>query len=657
MASKLKYSFGDAFPTLYLWRVGWVMPKDSSQIFRVDSELKKKLEAVARTESRSVAQIGEAFLRGGLSAYHKAATKFLLLLLLTTALSAQTRTADLATQGGFEQLNVPVTMRDGVVLRADVIRPAESGKFPTLVYRTPYGKDAARSEYTTFKNALSRGYAVVVEDVRGRYHSDGEFRPYENEGKDGYDTIEWAAAQPWSNGAVGTFGLSYPGAVQWLAAVENPPHLKAMVPAMTFSTPQNFFYAGGTWDMSWIEWIWDNIAPDVRVKNNVPGPRTDDDAVVAWREEGPKMLNIVPLDAVESLRRVAPYYFEWLSHPPEDPWWHWCELRDKYARTEAAVLNMSAWYDDNYGPEGATTNYLGLLKTRSAQADQRNHLLLGPWVHGVDSTGKTRSGEREFAPTAAINYDEVVLRWMDHYLKGIDNGVNREKPVRYFVMGLDQWRESDLWPPAAQETRFFLSAEEGSRVGLSRSLPHGPTYSEFQGDPGHPVINEYSSSGAHDYRKLADREDVLTFDSEILDHDTEATGPIVERIFAACDCRDFDLWARVLDVAPDGTALNVMSPGLDVLRASYRDPVRGRQLLQPGKVYELRLDQLITSNVFRKGHRIRVQISTSFFPNFSRNLQIGKSEVDSADMKKAAIRVYHSRQYPSQAVLPMIRPQ
>ena len=162
--------------------------------------------------------------------------------------------------------DVAVPMRDGVRLRADILRPHGEGPFPVLVYRTPYGKEFELKEYTTFQHAVERGYAVVIQDVRGRYASAGEFRPYENEGRDGYDTIEWAARQPWSNGAIGTFGLSYPGAVQWLAAVENPPHLKAMVPAMTFSSAQNFFYAGGLWDMSWIEWIWDNIAPDVRAK-------------------------------------------------------------------------------------------------------------------------------------------------------------------------------------------------------------------------------------------------------------------------------------------------------------------------------------------------------------------------------------------------------
>ena len=192
-------------------------------------------------------------------------------------------------------IDVAVPMSDGVVLRADVLRPAGDGPFPTLVYRTPYGKEFALKEYTTFRAAVDRGYAVVVQDVRGRYASAGEFVPYQNEGRDGYDTIEWAAKQAWSDGKVGTFGLSYPGAVQWLAAVETPPHLKAMVPAMTFSTPQNFFYSYGLWDMSWMEWIWDNIAPDIRSKRNMPGPKTDEEAVAAWREAGGSHISVVTM--------------------------------------------------------------------------------------------------------------------------------------------------------------------------------------------------------------------------------------------------------------------------------------------------------------------------------------------------------------------------
>jgi putative CocE/NonD family hydrolase len=275
----------------------------------------------------------------------------------------------------------------------------------------------------------------------------------------------------------------------------------------------------------------------------------------------------------------------------------------------------------------------------------------------VDSTAKTRSGEREFGPTAAIDYDEVVLRWFDHYLKGVDNGVDREKPVRYFVMGRNQWRDADQWPPTAKETSAFLApASDGSSTGRLQSSPfdNSDSFSEFVSDPSNPVVNVYDSSGAHDYRKLADRADVLTFDSASQQEDTEITGPITARIFVSCDCRDFDLWTRLQDVFPDGTAINLMSPGLDVLRASYRDLSRGRQLLSPGTIYELKLEKLITSNVFLQGHRIGLQISASFTPNFSRNLQSGKSEVNSVEMKKAHIRLFHDTQHPSQVVLPII---
>ncbi|HVO82234.1 MAG TPA: CocE/NonD family hydrolase [Terriglobales bacterium] len=576
----------------------------------------------------------------------------LLLSLLLTRLPGLAEAGDIVTEH-----DVAVPMRDGVVLRADLLRPKEAGTFPVLVYRTPYGKDAALKDYTTFRHAVERGYAVVVEDVRGRYASAGEFRPYQNEGRDGYDTIEWAARQPWSNGAVGTFGLSYPGAVQWLAAVENPPHLKAMVPAMTFSTPQNFFYAGGVWDMSWIEWIWDNIAPDVRVKNNLPGPRTGEEAEAAWEKTGAKMQNTLPLDQLEELRGIAPYYYDWLSHPPDDRWWDWCELRGKYGQTHAAVLNLSGWYDDNYGPEGATTNFAGLLKARAGETDPHTHLLIGPWVHGVASTAKTKSGEREFGPDAAINYDETVLRWMDHYLKGIDNGIEKEKTVRYFVMGDNQWRDAEAWPPPAKSTPYYLvppkSGEPAGDLWL-QAPKAADEFASFVSDPAKPVTNAYASSGAHDYRALAKRADVLVFDSAPVERDIEVSGPIQAVIYLSCDCRDTDLWVRLLDVAPDGTAFNLMSPGLDVLRASYRDLKKGRQLLSPHQVYELHLNNLITSNVFQKGHRIRVQISATFFPNFSRNLQTGESEATSARMQKATISVYSDRKHPSHVILPVV---
>src|SRR5712664_2261034 len=209
--------------------------------------------------------------------------------------------------------DVSVPMRDGVVLRADVLLPSAGGKFPALIYRTPYGKQFALKEYKTFEKAVARGYALVVQDVRGRYASDGEFVAYQNEGRDGYETIEWTAKQPWCDGNVGTFGLSYPGAVQWLAAVENPPHLKAMIPAMTFSTPRNFFYSGGLSDGSWLAWICLNIAPDVSRRHNLPGRRTDHEAAASWSTDHQRMESFLPMAELPDLKEVAPFYYQWLG--------------------------------------------------------------------------------------------------------------------------------------------------------------------------------------------------------------------------------------------------------------------------------------------------------------------------------------------------------
>src|SRR5712691_11722481 len=215
---------------------------------------------------------------GDSASIHRSAFFALLVALVSTPIFYSQQTPSFA-NGVERRSDVSVPMRDGVTLRADVLLSSAEGKFPALIYRTPYGKHFALKEYKTVAKAVARGYAVVVQDVRGRYASEGEFVPYQNEGRDGYDTIESVAKQSWCDGNIGTFGLSYPGAVQWLAAVENPPHLKAMVPAMTFSTGQNFFYAGGLWDMSWMEWIWDNIAPDIRSKRNLPGPKTSGEAI------------------------------------------------------------------------------------------------------------------------------------------------------------------------------------------------------------------------------------------------------------------------------------------------------------------------------------------------------------------------------------------
>jgi putative CocE/NonD family hydrolase len=557
--------------------------------------------------------------------------------------------------------NVAVPMRDGVILRANVWRPASGGPFPTLVYRTPYGKDSTEDDYNTHLRAVDRGYAVVLQDVRGRYQSDGEFDPYKNEGRDGYDTIEWAAAQPWSNGRVGTFGLSYPGAVQWLAALEAPPHLEAMVPAMTFSTPRNFFYSGGVFDASWISWIYESIAPDIRRRKGLSGPKTAEEASAIWESEGFEMRTRLPLDSLEELREAAPFYFEWLAHPPEDPWWDWAEIRGRYDRVTAAVLNVSGWYDEAYGPEGATTNFNGLVESRRDKPNARTALVIGPWVHGVDSVAETTTGDIDFGADAAIDYDDLVLRWMDHYLKGIDNGVGGEPPVRTFLMGANRWYESETWPAQGTETMelYLLGRDSADEIGSLDSTPPATTSipTTIASDPAKPVTDAFVDFGPHDYRDLASAPGVLVFDTEPLERDMEISGPISAEIYLSCDCPDTDLWVRLLDVAPDGSAFNLMSPGLDVMRASYRRLERGRQLLEPGTVYRLDYGNLMTSNLFRQGHRIRVQISTAFAPHFSRNLHSGELETTSKNMRPAVVSIHHDARHPSRITLPVVNRQ
>ncbi|MEZ4456683.1 MAG: CocE/NonD family hydrolase [Gemmatimonadales bacterium] len=559
--------------------------------------------------------------------------------------------------GQIVERGVAIPMRDGVVLRATLLRPDDGARHPVLIYRTPYGAEAAVEAYTTFRRAADRGYVVIAQDVRGRYRSDGRFDPYRQEGKDGYDTIEWAAAQPWSDGKVGTFGLSYPGAVQWLAAIEAPPHLAAMVPAMTFSRPTNFWYAGGLTDLSWPAWIWLNIGPDARQRGGMAGPQTAAEARDAWRTLEPELTNRLPLDRVPELADIAPWYLEWLSHPANDPWWDWADLTNKYDRVNAAVLNISGWHDDNYGPEGALTNHLGLLASRRGRGgDPRTQLILGPWVHGVagmnNRTAQAHSGERVFGAAAGIDYDETILRFMDHYLRDLPNGADRDPPVRAFVMGENRWVTADRWPlPGSEPTRFeFHLAAKGAGRLLSRPAAEG--HASFPSDPERPFVDPFAGrSGAHDYRALADRADVLVFETEPFAAPLRILGNITVRLTVSVDAPDADLWVRLFDVAPDGTSWNLMSPGLDAVRLSARP---GEAPLVPGRPTVVELPDLLTGNQFAAGHRLRAVVMTTFMPYFARNLQTGRSEISSAETRPARITLHTGPGTDAYLVLPVI---
>jgi putative CocE/NonD family hydrolase len=553
--------------------------------------------------------------------------------------------------------NVAVPMRDGVVLRADVFRPLDAGRRPTLVYRTPYDKSGTAKD-SIVAAAVRRGYIVVLQDVRGRYASAGEFQAYHQEGKDGYDTIEWAAAQPWSNGRVGTFGLSYPGAVQWLAALESPPHLVAMAPAMTFASPTHFWYTGGVWDSSWLLWTWLNMAPDLRRRTGVDGERTYEAARATWKTAGRAALMSRPLSALPAFKGLAPWYYEWMRHPPYDPWWDWAEIAGKYGRVSAAVLNLSGWHDEMYGPVGATTNFAGLVAARGGDArTARTQVVIGPWTHGTD-LATTRIGAREMGPAASLDYDTLVLDWMDRWLRDVDNRVDRQPPVRAYVMGANAWRTGEAWPPPAEPRPLYLAgtATAAGKPGtLSWTAPSVASTSRFVSDAARPVRDPHDGEfGALDFRALSRDPGVVTYDSAPLDGDLEVLGPIAASMFVSVDAPDTDLWVKILDVHPDGTAYNVMSAGLDVVRASYRNRRPERELLQPGTAYRLDFSTLMTGNRFLKGHRIRVALMASFAPNMSWNLHTGALEFDSAATATARITVHAGGEHPSRIVLPVV---
>jgi len=574
-----------------------------------------------------------------------------------------------AAQAPVFQADVDVPMRDGVILRADIYRPAGPGPFPALICRTPYGKGSDKDELRFARRAVKRGFAVVLQDVRGRFASGGWFLPHLNEGLDGYDSIEWLAAQKWCDGRVGTFGLSYPGSAQWLAALEQPPHLKAMAPAMTYASLRQAVYPGGVFDMDWTRWALVVMAPDTRARLGLPGFRTTAAAWADWKRRGPTEIQAhLPLLALPDLDAATAFYTEWLSHPPEDPWWDFGELSGRYDRVQAAVLNLSGWHDDGFGVSGAIANHLGLLAARKGEppgTGPRSMLVLGPWSHGINAiTGDAHYGTRDFGPQARLNYDALVLDFMDLHVRSLTNALAQAKPVRYFIMGKNQWREDDTWPPTGtQPYAVHLGPRREGRAPsrLTHAIPGpGPSSSTFLADPAKPVREIPGSDlGAMDQRTLTPHGDLLLFETRPLKRDMTIAGPIRTEIYVSTDAPDLDLYVKLLDVAPDGTTYNLMDSGAEVLRASLRGLAHGQPdhrklLLNPGQVYRLDLDTLLTANTFHTGDRIRVVLCASWFPGMSRNLQTGENEAVSAAMRPAHITVHHDAAHPSRLIMPIL---
>lgn len=538
---------------------------------------------------------------------------------------------------------VMVPMRDGIRLATDVFLPPGGAdkQHPVLLLRTCYGKtDEERDLAPTIRAGLKRGYVMVVQDVRGLFRSEGDLKLYEQEGKDGYDTIEWAARQKWSNGRVGMWGVSYRGATQWLAAGELPPSLRAIVPGQTFSNIDHFLFYGGVFDVGWARWIWEAFAPPARQRLGLAPPKTEPDRERAFA-------GFVPLAQNPHLKDVAPYYYDWIRRGPYSPEWKWGDLRPKFpavGRAKIAVLNYSSWYDDSYGPHGAVDAFRGL----GEGSPLRNRLLLGPWVHGTYAGMTPRAGERVFPPQARVDYTSVALDFLDMAMRGKKSPVAGAALV--YVMGLDRWVETDHWPISGRgEETFFLGPKRLSW----RPQKTGETV--FVSDPANPVRDRWNTAhGAFDLRELSLRDDVLTFETDPMTEDLVVIGAPRVRLFVSSDAPDFDLYARVLDVDPEGRAFNLTSPGNEVIRASYREGKPARKLLKSGEIVELKFDRAITGNAFLKGHRVRLLVHASWFPTFPLNPQNGETELQSANRRPARIHVHFGKDHPSRLELPAV---
>ena len=555
---------------------------------------------------------------------------------------------------------VAMKTRDGVTLRADIYRAAGEGTFPVLLMRTPYDKTGV-AEHA--EDGARRGYVVVVQDTRGRYTSEGEWYPFKHETDDGYDTVEWAAALPHSNGKVGMFGGSYVGATQMLTAIGHPPHLAGICPVVTGSNyHENWTYQGGAleqwFDQSWTAGLAENTANRM-LNDNINALATDQ---VLPLSRFP-VFNIVPVaNSADLTRSLAPYYLDWIAHPAYDSYWKQWSIEEQFGSIQVPALTIGAWYDIFLG--GSLRNYLG-MKAHAGSEVARNTQRLVVTIGGHSGFGRV-VGAVDFGPDAQFDDYAIMFDWYDYLLMGKQNEFATEKPVRIFVMGDNKWRYEDGWPlDRANETRYYLhsagkansAAGDGSLTTTSAQREQADRYVYDPANPVPTVGGPLCCDGVHlpaGPRKQNDveaRPDVLVYSTTPLDTDTEVTGPVMLDLFAKSSAVDTDFTGKLVDVAPDGTAINVTE---GILRARYRNSMSEATPIEPDKVYEYKIDLLATSNVFLKGHRIRVEVSSSNFPRFDRNLNTGKSAADSAEIVKATNTVLHDADHPSAIVLPVV---
>ena len=577
--------------------------------------------------------------------------------------------------------DVPARMRDGTTLRANVYRPAGEGKWPVLLTRLPYGKDfPIGASMMDPAQVARRGYVVIVQDTRGRLTSEGEWVPFVNEALDGVDTIEWAAQLPYSNGSVGMYGLSYFGFTQWASAVHHPTALKAMVPFQTWNDPLNgVIFRGGALELG-TSGNWQlMMGLDVLMRRHRDDPQAMGRAIYMLAKEMDALGKLgywsLPLNEFGPLHRqnVAPSFFQNFSRPMDrtheliEP----MTIVGKHEQVTVPTLNAGGWYDIFL--QDTITNFTTMREHGSTPEARQSKLVIGPWTHGhvTNPIGELNFG---FGSSAAfidlqIDFTSLQVRWFDHWLKGIDTGMLKEAPIKLFVMGANAWRDEQEWPLArAVNTHYYLHSNGGANSlhgngYLTTDLPeHDESASDkYDYDPNNPVITrggalllspEYPP-GPFDQQPTESREDVLVYTSGELKEDLEVTGPIKVHLWAVSSAPDTDFVARLVDVHDDGYAQNLTD---GIIRARYRHFERGEtpSLIEPGKAYEYEIDLWATSNVFKAGHRIRLEVTSSNFPRWDRNPNTGHDFGTDTEMVVAHQTILHDAEHASYIVLPIV---
>jgi putative CocE/NonD family hydrolase len=550
--------------------------------------------------------------------------------------------------------DVPTPMRDGTVLRADVYRPDTDTRVPVIVIRIPYNRShpLVPSSAIDPTRAVEAGFAVVCQDSRGRFASEGRFYPFVDEARDAYDTVEWAAAQPWSTGAVGMAGRSYSGAAQWLAAAEQPPHLKAIFPvAIGSDFYDGWIYQGGAFQLGF------NLFWALLIEAPKEAPR----ATAHCRH--------LPLSTLPILRELgarASFYFDWIQHPTKDAFWQRLAINRHYGRVLVPGYNVGGWYDVFL--RGTLENFARMRQEGGSEAARGGQkLLVGPWGHGSTYGPYPDHSFPIFAPDDALDLAEVQLRFFSRFLKDERNGIDEEPPVRIFVMGENRWRDENEWPLSrTRYTPWYLHGPAGSGAGRSLSpdipgeeAPEGYVYDPNDpaptvgGPTSLPALLFGTNSGPQDQRQVEERPDVLVYTSAPMNLPLETTGPLRVRLFAATSASDTDFVAKLMDVDPDGVS-RILAEG--ILRARYREGFERPRPVEPGAVGVYEINLVATAHLFGAGHRVRVAITSSSFPRFDRNTNTGRPlGVDGpADLRPARQTIFHDCDRPSHILLPVI---